>query len=932
MSEPTTATEALEALDNIFMGPERLAAAQLAVRLADEEGDEDLAYKARMRLTSAASWLDDTEIMIPSYGWCVAKHDSDPARFPIDPFGEEDGADLLFQGKWMASDLAQNSGFPLAQIENVVDDLERRFREAGLSMHGLLQVRRDLALSSGDIELAQRVTVERDLHPKDDHSHCDACVRSSDVDLALASGDPERAMALWQEIHDGNYSCGEEPERVDATMLLPMLRAGRADEALAMHASAYRLVRQYHADGMMFGQHLPFLAVSGNLTRGLDMIERHLPSIGAAPFNERSTMHTLSRVAVLLDALVDAGRGDVPVRGSDDAGLRRLLGHEGVLTAAQFAERAWATADALAARLDERDQTTGSAAKVASRKTLRGERIPAPFGGEGYTPAAVADEALPSDARGWASLARRREMWGASAAAVEEAREKAITDPRFAPVVWSDRIDSAVERGDEASVAELIARRIDALRAAGWGELADVQERLGRFAAPGAEEGAAAAISDELDRGADDPDAWAWMLSAFLTVGAQPDADDPDGRLNAVDAALESLTEEDPFLLFVRLSTLRIVTLLNSQRGPEAGESALAALKDPRAEGQPASELRRLGAIGLAHADRRDEAIELLDGLLTDVAQAEGKADYAAEVARTAGLMLAETGRFDESVSRLEFAVRASERSGEPDPSLTWQLGSAQHAAGYAQAALETFENIYRAESAAEAGAAEILPTLMKLAEVAQEAGDPGLAYRSYMEAVGLAEEIGEPRTIVSVQTALGNLEREHGDPDAVESFEEAAEAARKLDDDEPWTLVEALHNLGATRMQFGDAEGVKELDEAQTIAIAAGNAGASVDIEISRGIGLRQLEDVPGAAAVFEGAADRAAEFGGGLAAVANMHAAVALEELGEFARAENRYRTSLANGEQGTGVYVGAVMRLAAMLDGQGRESDANELRGLL
>jgi tetratricopeptide (TPR) repeat protein len=739
-------------------------------------------------------------------------------------------------------------------------------------------------------------------------------------------------MALWQEIHEGNYSCGEEPERVDATMLLPMLRAGRADEALAMHAAAYRLVRQYHAEGTMFAQHLPFLAVSGNLTRGLDMIERHLPSVAAAPFNERSTMHTLSRVAVLLDALADAGRGDVPVRGSDEAGLRRLLGHEGVLTAAQFAERAWSAADELARGLDERDRTTGSAAAVQRRRALRGERIPAAFGGEGYTPAAAATEALPSDARGWASLARRRQMWGGSVADVEEAREKALTDPRFAPVVWSDRIDEALDRGDETAVTDMLARRIAALRAAGWGELAEVQERLGRFAAPGAEEGAAAAISEELDRGADDPDAWAWMLAAFLSVGAQPDADEPDGRLTAIDAALDSLTDEDPFLLFVRLATLRVVTLLNSQRGPEAGEFALQALRDPRAAGQPAGELRRLGAIGLAHADRRDEAIEILDGLLADVAQADGQANYAAEVARTAGLMLAETGRFDESVARFEFAARASERSGEPDPSITWQLGSAQHAAGYMQAALETFEDIYRAESAAEAAPSDILPTLVKLAEVAQQAGDPGLAYRSYMEAAGLAEAIGEPRPIITVQTALGNLEREHGDPDAIDAFEAALEAARELDDDEPWTLVEALHNLGAVRMQFGDAAGEANLDEAQAVATAADNAPAVVDIEISRGVGLRHLEDVARAAAVFEGAADRAAEFGGGIAAVANMHAAVALEELGELARAETRYRTSLANGEQGTGVYSGAVMRLAAMLDGQGREGDANELRGLL
>jgi tetratricopeptide (TPR) repeat protein len=220
----------------------------------------------------------------------------------------------------------------------------------------------------------------------------------------------------------------------------------------------------------------------------------------------------------------------------------------------------------------------------------------------------------------------------------------------------------------------------------------------------------------------------------------------------------------------------------------------------------------------------------------------------------------------------------------------------------------------------------------VKLAEVAQQAGDPGLAYRSYMEAAGLAEAIGEPRPIITVQTALGNLEREHGDPDAIDAFEAALEAARELDDDEPWTLVEALHNLGAVRMQFGDAAGEANLDEAQAVATAADNAPAVVDIEISRGVGLRHLEDVARAAAVFEGAADRAAEFGGGIAAVANMHAAVALEELGELARAETRYRTSLANGEQGTGVYSGAVMRLAAMLDGQGREGDANELRGLL
>lgn len=930
MSDTMTAREAIQTLAEMPFGPEKLELALRAVRLADEQGDEDLAYLARMHLTAAAHWEDDIEQMIPSYGWCVTKHDEDPARFPIDP-GMDGGADLLFQGKWMASCLAENSGFPLERITGVVDDLERRFREAGVSMHGLLQVRRDLALESGDLDLAQRLTTERDLHEVDDHSHCDACVRASDVDLALAVGDDARALDLWQQIHEGGYSCGEEPENVDVRILPALLRAGRTDEALATHASSYRLMRQFHPDALMFARHLEFLAVTGNLTRGLDMLERHIHALGAFPFAERNTMEALLQAAVLLDALVDAGRADVPVRGTQDAGLARLLGTDGPLTVGAFREAAWRTAEQLAERLDARDVSDGSARRVAAARALRDVRYDLPYSAPAFTPVARAEED-PTDAREWILAARRRAALGDEAGAAEARRRGlAFADPRVTPRALGDAMNAALTRGDDETAAALFRQRIASLREVGWDDKADAEERIGLILEPGEE--ATARVLREFEREDADPNARAAAALSLIALGGEEDpAEEGARRLALAEAGLEALPGDDPHLFFVGLAEHRVGGLISAGRADDAAVFALEALRDPRAAGLPTGELRRLAAIALAYADRREEAVALLDDVLGEFASAEGRSDFVADVARTSGLMLGELGRHAEAVSRLEFAAQATQRADQPDPSIAWQLGLARQAAGYTRAALESFEQIYQEEAEAGVDPREVFPTLMKLGEVARQADEPGLAYRAWSEALEVAEQLDEPGAIRGAAFALAELMRDFGDPDAVASFERALAASRRLETDGPLAELDALHHLGSTRMRFGDAAGEAELDEASALAREAELPGAVVDIEISRGLGLRALEQDDRAAAVLGEAADAAAEIGGGIAAVANLHAAIALDDTGRHRRAEARYRKALANAEQGTGAYLTAANRLAQLLDGQGRTDDAAAVRTLL
>src|SRR5690606_34404956 len=132
-------------------------------------------------------------------------------------------------------------------------------------------------------------------------------------------------------------------------------------------------------------------------------------------------------------------------------------------------------------------------------------------------------------------------------------------------------------------------------------------------------------------------------------------------------------------------------------------------------------------------------------------------------------------------------------------------------------------------------------------------------------EALEVAEQLDEPGAIQGAAFALAELMRDFGDPDAVASFERALAASRRLETDGPLAELDALHHLGPTRMRFGDAAGEAELDEASALAREAELPGAVVDIEISRGLGLRALEQDDRAAVLGE-AADAAAEIGGGI------------------------------------------------------------------
>ncbi len=349
--------ELIERIDATYWGPEERAMIDQALALAQEIGDEGLEYLVRLRLTSSASQTGDTDAMLSSFAWCLAKHDLDPVRFPTEISSSM--ADLMWQFKWMIGALDASPVFTRAQCEAMLDDMEAHYRKENLGMSGVITARLQHAWRTGLIDQAKALRALLQSTPRDEHSHCDACGRSELAGFAVEVGEEDLALNLVDEIIEGDYACGEEPEGALARTLVAKLRAGRFDDALSSHQRSYRLARDNPDNITIVADNMIFCAITSNEARGLEMVERHLPWLAHDALNEAGLLNLLTAIALVLTAVDRAGHGDQVVRRADAENLRRFFGeHAGPWTAADLATAAWAAVEALATRFDQRNGNT----------------------------------------------------------------------------------------------------------------------------------------------------------------------------------------------------------------------------------------------------------------------------------------------------------------------------------------------------------------------------------------------------------------------------------------------------------------------------------------------------------------------------------------------------------------------------------------------
>lgn len=335
-------------------GSAKSALVEEALRRAEAAGDRALAFQVRMSLTEAYQFGGESAKSFATFSRCLSDYDADPARHDAGVLES-----LLWQYKWIVGDLSRFPEIPLPRALALLDDMERRYREAGYGLHAVYAERCGFAKHLGDREAAAEWFHRWHIAPPDELSDCAACDPSAKVAYLAWAGRDEEAIEVAAPVLADEVTCYSQPHGILSNLLGPYLRTGRPGEAVEAHRRAYRTIRARGDELSRFGDHIEFCALTGNEARGLEILERDAPPIQRAD-SPSDAMWFAAKSGLLLRRLDEAGHGGTVVR---------RFGAE--TTVAELRAEMEATARAIAARFDARNGDDGHTRAVEATLSAR---------------------------------------------------------------------------------------------------------------------------------------------------------------------------------------------------------------------------------------------------------------------------------------------------------------------------------------------------------------------------------------------------------------------------------------------------------------------------------------------------------------------------------------------------------------------------------
>lgn len=740
----------------------RNARAEELVAAAESTGDRDLLRQALFGLIKAYEFSSERGKMLVPFARLMREWDQDPSAFD-----SSDSHTFHWMFKWVSSGMLTLPEIPLATMEQWLTEMERRYRVAGYTERAVRQGEFDLADHTGDTERAARAFSAWTAADRDPMANCHACELNDQGAYWVRQGRDDKALDTWQPVLDGNSSCMEEPHRVLAQSLLPLVRTGRLDRARANHLRGYRMARGNDSLLPSVALHIEFCALTGNEGRGLELLSEHASHL-ASDGDPGQRLDLLGGTLVLLRRLMALGLGDGPAvaHGGRQRTVREL--HD-LLDA-----EAWA----IAARFDERNGSDATSGRLRDRLDREPLVDALPLGvravrlGAGAGSSAAVSSAVTGAGAVTAAGARKAPAAASLPELVAEARDlRAQGHPR-ASAVW-DRVEALVTETGAATDALLAADLLDqrALRA-------------GRAGEDGARQLFERAVVAYRDAGEPGRAALAELRVASAAAQSGAEADEIRDLLGTAAASAEALDPAD------RTRTRRIATVALMRAKFEA------ILRDGEKERNADTEENGVsGENGESDDASRFDAD--LAAFVTEFAEASGEDDVddlLAEAERLRADLAWRAGATERADALLASAARRCVDAGRPwdaaEPlarraRLLMALGRPGDAEDAARAAL--------AHSAEIVAADELGPIRLTLAEVLYrqdgkeaEAADHALEAAHWFDAAGESAGAGAYARLVLAQ-ALGETGRaseaaevlESALPDLLEHGEEQAVRAR---------------------------------------------------------------------------------------------------------------------------------------------------------
>ncbi|GAA3449203.1 tetratricopeptide repeat protein [Dactylosporangium matsuzakiense] len=905
-------------------GGAQIALVEQVMAHADAGGHDELRLASRLFATTAYVHGGETAKSFVTFSWCRSEYDAHPERFD-----EQDEHLLLWHFKYMVNGLLKFPAVPLGRTYDVLDDMERRFRAGGHSLHAVYAHRYQVAEHVGDAAAADDWYAKWSAAPRDHNSDCAGCDPGAKVDHLVSRGRDDEAVAMAAPVLAGRLTCVEQPQSILTSLMVPYVRTGRLTEAADAHRQAYRKLRGNLADMQTVADHIEFCARTGNETRGLEMVQRHLPWLERSP-SPQAEMWFAAASALLLGRL--------------DRGLP--LGDS---TAGELGDRLAARARDWAAKFDERN---GSAAVSGRIEALLAapplvEQLPLSAVARQKTPATVRPEPveeLPAEAgalmdRAWALYHEHRIE--AAAAAFARFDELHPEPPAELGVRRLDgRARLAAIRDDGGPEAEgLFRATAEAHRALGH-ELKALGAESRAVLSRQADEQMLADLLALTERILAHPEA---AHDADVRAEARMRAESAYLRLERPDealAAVEAAVAEKPARATLRaeLEARRARLLLMLDRHEEAVAAGDEALRQYAELGSPPA--AAIPALVRAHALGN---LERFDDATAAFSQALGLANermyrLSALVGRARSRLAADHPA--DAIDDLVEAVADHVAHGEDSPAalLRYDLAAAYYRADQPGDAAEAAESAIDALD--RAGAQEQADqTRYLLSRVYRELGELDLA-------LGLLDTLATnldgfdnlPARGRMLQEAAQLLYEADRDAQAADRFAAAAEAYRAAGDIQSEMFTRRLRALSLR--WAGDVPGsLSALAEADALSRSL---DPTVDPAEPWLVWQRAMLDCDAArvhigAGSLDEAATRSASAADALRAIGSLSEALdadflhaeALMRAGDPAGAEARLRSVLGAVPRGSQLEHNSAWMLAESLAAQGRSEEAEEIR---
>ncbi|MEV6727337.1 tetratricopeptide repeat protein [Streptomyces sp. NPDC051364] len=735
-------------------GAARNAHAEVLVGAAEANGDWALFRKALDNLINAYLWSAESSKMLVPFARLLQEYDKDPGAFD-----RWDAHSLFWQFKWVATAISDSPEIPLESATGWLDEMERRYRIAGYSERPVREAELWLADAIGEDDRAERAYRVWLAADRDSMSDCHACELNGQGAYAVLRGDDAQALEVWQPVLAGERTCAEEPHRLLAHSLLPLLRLGRFDEARSHHLRGYRMARGNESLLPSIGKHIEFCALSGNESRGLEILAEHAAHVGPL-VNVDDQMAFHGGILVLLRRLTELGHGQSPA-----------VPYEGLpRTVSELYEVLRASSLEIARRFDARNGTT----RVSDRFLARIGREPLvdvlPLGVRSTalpkTPApaaATAPAAAPvPPAAGFDELVERARqardqghpaadgLWAEVGVRVD-ARPQAEVDALVAADVADHRALTAA-RGGAANAAELLEAVRDGYRMLGQAQRAALAEL--RLASEAAQSGA-------------EPERIRELLEVAARAAEALDADEPlRGRRIAL----------------AELASIRVESYLRSlEAGPE--HDHVHGHGQDHGHGELAA---GLGAFVAAHAEDLPDLVAEAEEMLGRVAVSQGDPERSLPLLASSAARAVSAERPWQAVDPL--VLRAG---------VLMSLDRPEEAEEAARAALEHSAEVTEAETQGVVRLT-LADILLRRADAAAEAAEHAITAAHWFDQAGLAADGGAQARLVLaraharegrnadaaevLQSTLPDL-LEHGEGQAVSAREFLGDLLRQLDD-----------------------------------------------------------------------------------------------------------------------------------------------------